>query len=319
MNEIKEIFETIQPSKKKINAQPLKIEGLNKLILIFKDVQGLAHILIEAEAYTKLESLKGIKVAYKNYTLEHTVKTKFFEYHCQHAEYHRIFFPFISDLVSIINKGIELENAHKSCFNLWKHFFENPVDSFINQQREIGLIGELLFLLKLLAKDENAIVYWKGPEGRIDFETNNSKIEVKTTLRATHCHTINGIDQLESQKLCKLFLSSFKLEMINEETENSITLFCLFQNILNLIQKDPFSTELFLNKINLLNLSQEIIKLHSFRKYILVDFRIFEVDDNFPRIIPDYFNRSLSMRVSNIRYDIDLGGLKWLDDVNLIM
>lgn len=309
MINLQELFESLSPSDKKVNTKSIAIEGINYLILIFKDSAGLAHILVEYENYVDLDSIKGIKISYKYYVLEQTVKTYFFEYQCQHKEYHKIFFPFIEDLLSTFSKGFSLTDAHNQCATLWKHFFDNPDDYLLNVQAEIGLIGELLFLKTLLNSDKNAISYWMGPEGDIDFKINTKRIEIKTTTKNMHSHTINGINQLEDKLGTKLFLGSTRLQVLTEDIVEHITLASVFQEIQNYIENDPLSIDLFFKKISLLNLSPGKLKLHKLRKYSLEDFKLFEVDDNFPKVTPHFFYRSLSNRVSNIRYDIDLEGM----------
>lgn len=308
LGKIQELFEEIAISTpQNIITSSINSGDSDYLILVFKDNNGLAHILVEAkEGFIKFDSLKGIVVSNKQYVLEGILKTNFYEYRCQHKEYHGIFFPFITDVLTNIEQGKSFLEAHNKCFNLWKHFFENPQGAIMSVEKEIGLIGELLFLIRLLDFDENAIEYWFGPSGGVDFFISSNRIEIKTTLKEFHIHTINGLEQLQDVQNTNLFLGSFKLQMIQSEHPNGLSLASIYNDALELINENPVLTDVFNEKIALLNLTPGIIRMHDFRKYIEVDFKLFEIDNAFPRITSHDFKLPLNNRISRVRYDIYL-------------
>src|SRR5262249_32261137 len=83
----------------------------------------------------------------------------------------------------------------------------------LSLERQIGLIGELVFLERLVQKiGTRAVEAWIGwmPEPH-DFRLDTREFEVKTTTSAQRIHTINGIEQLVPSNECTLHLVSVML------------------------------------------------------------------------------------------------------------
>ncbi len=314
--DISEIFNSIRKSSDDdIITQPLTVESLKRIVLVFKDSKGLAHILIESgEGFVDFDEIKGIGITNKSYTIKGFKQRKFYEYFSRHEKFHIIFFPFITDILSHLIAGADILSAHKSSLKLWKNCFENPEENILPVDKEIGLIGEFLFLIRLIMeKGLDAVEYWNGPSGGIDFVMTKNSAEVKTTLKNSHTHTINGIDQLMVKKGNSLFLASVQLQTAPANIPDALSLSSKFNEILEYLSDDPVITDIFRSKIEQTGISVEIIGLHDFRKYTENDFRIFHVNDEFPKITQDSFKVPLSSRVSKVRYDVDMGGLAYID------
>ncbi len=80
-------------------------------------------------------------------------------------------------------------------------------------ERQLGLVGELLFLKAMCKKNGVAALdAWLGPFGEPhDFRISKLEFEVKTTTSTQRTHTINGLEQLEPSDQCGLFLVSILL------------------------------------------------------------------------------------------------------------
>lgn len=312
---INDIFSGIQKSPDDdIVTQALTLPGLERIILIFKDRNGLAHILIEAsEGYINFDEIKGIGITNKSYKIKGYKKHRFYEYCSRHEKYDVVFFPFMADIFSQIASGSDILTAHNSSLKLWKNCFEDPEKSILSIDKEIGLIGELLFLIMLIQEFGNSAVhFWNGPTGGIDFIIADKNTEVKTTLKNSHTHTINGIDQLMVIEGDELFLASIKLRATTKNDTKALSLSSTYEKILDYLNDDPVITDQFNLKIKELGISAEVIGIHNFRKYTETDIRIFHINDEFPKITSDYFKRPLSSRISKVRYDIDMDGLDYL-------
>jgi hypothetical protein len=85
--------------------------------------------------------------------------------------------------------------------------------SILAIERQIGLVGELLFLERLIARGGlNALDAWLGPIGEPhDFRLEAREFEVKTTLSPHRIHTIHGTEQLVPSLGCTLYLVSVLL------------------------------------------------------------------------------------------------------------
>lgn len=82
--------------------------------------------------------------------------------------------------------------------------------SVLGTEREIGLLGELLFLQELVSRHGPSMLdSWIGPTAEPhDFRVGAKEFEVKTTLSPRRIHTINGAEQLVPSAQCNLFLVS---------------------------------------------------------------------------------------------------------------
>src|SRR5205823_6408923 len=80
-------------------------------------------------------------------------------------------------------------------------------------ERQIGLIGELLFLERLVSKfGTSTLSSWIGPWGEPhDFRLQSREFEVKTTVSPQRVHIINGAEQLVASSGCSLSLVSVLL------------------------------------------------------------------------------------------------------------
>lgn len=80
-------------------------------------------------------------------------------------------------------------------------------------ERQLGLLGELMFLERLVAKGGLvALDSWVGPMGEPhDFRIEGREFEVKTTVSPRRIHTIHGTEQLVPSKGCSLYLISILL------------------------------------------------------------------------------------------------------------
>lgn len=85
--------------------------------------------------------------------------------------------------------------------------------SLLGPERQIGLLGELLFLERVLGSEGvGALDAWLGPKGEPhDFRLQKREFEVKTTVSPHRIHTIHGTEQLVPSKGCSLYLVSVLL------------------------------------------------------------------------------------------------------------
>jgi hypothetical protein len=85
--------------------------------------------------------------------------------------------------------------------------------SLLGTEREIGLLGELLFLEELVLRNGVGMLYsWIGPSAEPhDFKVGAHEFEVKTTLSSRRIHWINGMEQLLPSAGCQLYLVSVVL------------------------------------------------------------------------------------------------------------
>lgn len=178
----------------------------------------------------------------------------------------------------------------------WKQLLGNRK----GEVRPYPVIGELLTWKWILEAGIDAT--WSGPEGSThDVETSKNSFEVKSTIERTGASvTISSQHQLSAGKGKKLFLVLNRLESI----DGTLSLNSLSEDLLEL-------------GVNEVKLETQLSKL-GFPKgriaraqtYRLLESLVFEVDDNFPRIVEQSFKGDkFPEGVVKLTYDIDLANL----------
>lgn len=219
-----------------------------------------------------------------------------------------IYLNLIEEIInSIVNENDEKKilKLIEDKLNSWKKCFENENFSGLSKEEELGLIGELLTINKLLDLKEyeleEIIQSWKGPENNLhDFKFTNKIYETKTSL--SNIIKISNIDQLDYQTYKNLFL--FKVTLTKNSNMSNININRLILDLRNKLKKTQYK-ELFNNKINLygyfdyhLENYKDFYNLFNIQKYI--------IDENFISIQKKY----LKPGIQNINFEIDLSYCK---------
>jgi hypothetical protein len=181
-------------------------------------------------------------------------------------------------------------------------------------EREIGLLGELLFLQELVSRDGPRMLdSWIGPTAEPhDFRVATNEYEVKTTLSPRRIHTINGPEQLVPSTDCTLFLVSTLLA-----PPGSGDGFSLSSTVTTLATTFASSRERTMKLEALLaacdlSVADAAQYTRSFMRRRPV--AIVPVDARFPSItrpILQHVLGPLATRVDSFRYDVNVEGLEY--------
>jgi hypothetical protein len=187
----------------------------------------------------------------------------------------------------------------------WRSLLGSLQQSTLGPNEVVGLIGELLVLQKLARVNPIlALAAWEGPAGgRHDFRYNIRAIEAKATAaRVGRFITINGPNQLEAPTGGSLHLSWVRLESVPGGTLQLPKLVSSLQN--EGIDKERLSGVLARRGYN------EAAEQPAMKAtYELVEWLVWKVDVNFPRIVPASFvGGAIPSSVINLNYTIDLSG-----------
>lgn len=216
-------FEALDPS-----AHPGELIVINspflygdQLIKIARDIRGNPHLLIPL-SHEKVEAqpaplTAGLRVLVEEYPSDSGEMIPYLVLQSIRSD--------VDDLFAMITQDIcthLLEDPLKSPFQLfrerieaWRALLSKLTPQIPNLQQQLGLLGELLFLEKLVNEDfENPVGLWQGPEGaRHDFISVTWAAEVKTSLYLTKSSIhIHGSEQLKSNGERKLGLVLYQVE-----------------------------------------------------------------------------------------------------------
>lgn len=183
----------------------------------------------------------------------------------------------------------------------WQDFMRKGV-TVLGPEREVGLIGELTVLGRLL--DEglgcgSVIDAWKGPlDGEQDFELGMGAIEVKATVSQTGFPArVGSLQQLDDYIRQPLFLVGVKLRL-NAEGFNLSSLVAQTRERL----RDAPAAAVKFDRLLLDAGHYDGHASQYTRRFELAEFRVCEVTGNFPRLTTG----NVPAGVTAASYNIDL-------------
>lgn len=186
----------------------------------------------------------------------------------------------------------------------WRRFWlEAASPGMLDAAEEMGLIGELWFLLRWLGAAAS-VRHWTGPLGdRHDFVTTSVSVEVKAaSVRGGEMptHPIAHLDQLADPVNGSLML--FSLGMARD-ADGDTTLPGLVAEAETLCQGTPH-LDAWRERIHAAGWRPPHTELYS-RRFRMTSQQLYRVDDQFPRLTRTSFNgQQPPAGVSEVRYSV---------------
>lgn len=207
---------------------------------------------------------------------------------------------FCRDFVYAGKNGTQRKTLIENPILWWEHW-KILIGNSIMEKRPYAVLGELIMYDYLLDLGYDAL--WEGPAlSSHDLVCPNEEFEVKSTLsRYDKTIHISGQFQLKnSAKRLVLYFCRF---------EKNINGICINKMVDLLVNKHGITRDEIdakLNKLGYLNGSSAREE-----KYRINEVIQYEVDDNFPRIVPSMFKtEALPVGIKQLSYDVDLSLLE---------
>lgn len=167
----------------------------------------------------------------------------------------------------------------------WQEFMRKD-GMALSPESEIGLIGELFFLdsiLNLGVPAQMAVDAWLGPLGGIqDFELEAGAVEIKATLSSSGFPAkIGSLEQLDDSVRRPLFLAGARLVL----RESGKTLSEIAGALKEKLVREIGAQSTFIDKLLAAGYRDAHIDRYK-RRFLLVEMRVLEVVEGFPRLIP---------------------------------
>jgi hypothetical protein len=188
--------------------------------------------------------------------------------------------------------------------------------SFLAIERQIGLLGELVFLQYLLVKEGvDALDAWLGPLGEPhDFRVKNREFEVKTTVATHRIHTIHGTEQLVPSEGCTLYLLSVLLGPAG--MSDGFSLADKVSQVSNYLTLTPRRLTQFETALGTTGYREDD-RVHYARRFALRrPIGLVRVDNSFPAITRPTIQAALgplASRIEALQYDVNVEGLEHED------
>lgn len=218
------------------------------------------------------------------------------------------FFLFAMDIADAVQRSdVGIADAVDTALRSWRELLQRATT--LSAEAELGLIGELLTLQRLVAtQGDSAVDSWTGPlRQRHDFRLQSAELEVKTTSAGSREHFINGWEQLVPSKGMALYVVSIQLERAGNAKGFSLP--AVVDALSNgLGQAAAVALRDRLESCGYAD--AEAVHYTSRFKRRSPD-RLILVDDAFPRIIPKLvtMQQKLKHRIKDIHYRVNVDGL----------
>jgi hypothetical protein len=272
------------------------------------DRRGELHLLLPADGpppEQRLADLRGLRVRQQQLEGQGTYVDV-----VAGASHEEMFSPLCAAVLNCIVQQRRLPwEAVTSTVRAWQAAWKGALSS-MEKTVQVGLFGELLILERIMlpALGTRAVLHWSGPDReRHDFVGERMHLEVKTTRRRRHEHEISRVDQLHAPAGRTLFLASV---IVEESAAGAETLATRIDVISELLRMAPVESDEFQAKLIQLGWSEEMRRTGELLRFHHVDSIILVVDDEFPRMPPDFV---LPPGVVALRYTVDLANLPVLD------
>ena len=182
----------------------------------------------------------------------------------------------------------------------------------LDEDRQLGLLGELLMLERLLAvRGLDALDAWTGPKNEPhDFRYGNNELEVKSTRNRRRIHIISSIDQLSPTPGRRLFIVSYQFGLAGADAGYSLPeVIDRVRRFLTGGRRERFDSLLSEN-IGYRDSDANQYKTRYQERSIT---RMIPVDDGCPKITGKELGRAVPVgmrsRISDVQYRVDLEGL----------
>jgi hypothetical protein len=180
-------------------------------------------------------------------------------------------------------------------------------------ERQIGLLGELLFLERILSVDgPDALEAWIGPQGEPhDFRIMNNEFEVKTSAGTRRIHTINNLAQLIPSPGSSLFIMSILLGAPGKDSGFSLA--GKIESIDDSLQSSSTHQHQFKSALESLGYLPADHSHYERRFTLRQPLAVVPVDNKFPSITSEFLSTMLgkeAYRIDSLIYDVNIEGLE---------
>ena len=221
---------------------------------------------------------------------------------------------FVATIVSELLGTKSIGQRVVSSIREWRDFLDEF--QFISRSRQVGLIGELLFVLHLrgVIGETNALRAWLGPPlGEHDFSLENCEVEVKTTELERRVHGISSETQLVPAVNRSLYLLSIQVT----ESGGGVNSFSLDGLVAELQESFSARFDEVAERLQKAGWDDRFRELYSTRFQFRSVPLLFRVDPGFPAITREMLDSNIGngKSVSSVRYKIDLTGIEPSNDL----
>lgn len=261
------------------------------------------RLLVPCSSTTRLaaQEAPNLSLALVRLMLEGT-STAFIDLTCIDRRLESVFTELASEVLKRLKAGNSPSNAVTGGIRDFRALLSQAHSDEVSDEVIAGLIGELVVLSRLCAKDISAVHAWTGPDSeRHDFRHARHAIEVKTSLRADRkVISVHGVEQLSAPTDGTLVLFHVRIE---RTSDGELSVGKLVDQLLGLGVHEPTLR----TRLGELGCHDHHAKEWNRRSFNLEGMHAYNVGAGFPAITRHSFALGeLPSGLLNIAYDIDL-------------
>lgn len=272
------------------------------------------HLLVGSDSHQRLHLLvpvppghpvrvdrrsKGVGIERNEYVVG-ADRRPFVDVVCYEPALNDIFHRLAAEMVTrVVDKPADSVSVCQEVLARWRELLERRRPP-LSPDALAGLFGELHVLSQLVARDPaHRVGAWVGPTGAVhDFQTATVEVEVKATARREgRLVGIHGAEQLQptgDRELYLLFIR-FRIDTAGRSVGDLVA--SLKSAGVDGIQLDEL--------VALSGWSESVDD----ERFVVVEERLYRVDDAFPKIVPDSFTEGdVPSGVVRLQYEVDLTG-----------
>lgn len=199
-----------------------------------------------------------------------------------------VFISMCSNLIefsSEANSEVKALNLVEIRYRQWRRLMEYKNLAILSDERRRGLIGELLYLIRMIkdGKSTSAVLAgWVGPDGADqDFVYDKRWREIKTTGLSSDSISIHSIEQLGDEN-DQGELVIFRVDSCAPEAEDAFTLRKIVKKVIEMLKGNLEDIEIFTDKLSAAGyIDMEIYDQFSYKYF---KDNTYNVDSDFPRL-----------------------------------
>jgi hypothetical protein len=216
-----------------------------------------------------------------------------------------IFAVLSADLVNAVSSETTLDKALRCCIArlaMWQGLFERLPAEGLSEERQRGLLGELMILESMLLPNLDALAAieaWAGPDAKHqDYIVAGLAIEVKTSLAKRHARImITNEKQLDERPHEHLVLAYLQLD---ESITKGVSLPMVVERVRKLIAAHTAAAAAFDDRLLLGGYLDVHVPLYQRSRWRVADPKFFRVTGTFPRLT----EANLPPGIGDIQYSI---------------
>ena len=281
------------------------------------DSNDQRHLLIELEESDSDltdRSSRGLDVTTRDLIVADAEPSRYIDVTCHETLGHPALNMIAGELAEqLMANAREPAEIMKRLMAKWRRFWGRQHQNILSHEEQIGLFGELWFLLKWVIPSigSTGVEHWRGPwKEPHDFVFRDRSVEVKGSLRSgSTTIRISSLEQLQSISPVPLFLMSL---LFRESDSSDLTLPSIVEKCYSVFEDDIEMLGIFESGLLEVGYSPLHEGEYANRHISVIAEFLYSVENDFPRLTSSILGLSIPSGVDNVRYTIDLQGFDHL-------